>query len=123
MKNTRRFGFTIVELLVVISIIAVLLSLLLSGLNAASATGRKTKEMNRLKQVLYAWLMYSGQYEDKLLPGFWNNLPELLEFKLHGMFITKTSLAPNSYPNSVRHIHGDLLDTWIIVTTSYWDIN
>jgi len=75
MKNTRRFGFTIVELLVVISIIAVLFSLLLSGLNAASATGRKTKEMNRLKQVLYAWLMYSGQYEDKLLPGFLEQSP------------------------------------------------
>ena len=70
MKNTRRFGFTIVELLVVISIIVILVGLLTSGLSGAIATGKRTKEMNRLKQIMLAWSMYSGQYEDRLLPGF-----------------------------------------------------
>jgi len=63
-------AFTIVELLVVISITALLLGLMLSGLRAAIAKGKQTKEANRLKQVLLAWQMYSNQYEDRLLPGY-----------------------------------------------------
>lgn len=70
MKHARRSGFTIIELLVVISIIVILIGLLSTGISAAISTGKRTKEMNRLKQVMYAWTMYSGQYEDKLLPGF-----------------------------------------------------
>jgi len=63
-------AFTIVELLVVISVIGLLLGLLIGGLRAAIATGKQTKETNRLKQVLLAWHMYSNQYEDRLLPGY-----------------------------------------------------
>lgn len=63
-------AFTIVELLVVIAIIGLLLGLLIGGLRAAIASGKQTKEANRLKQVLLAWQMYSNQYEDRLLPGY-----------------------------------------------------
>ncbi len=70
MKQSRRTAFTIVELLVVISIMALLIGLISSGISAAIGTGKKTKEMNRVKQLTLAWMMYSGQYEDKLLPGF-----------------------------------------------------
>lgn len=70
MKHARRSGFTIIELLVVISIILILVGLLATGLSATISTGKRTKEMNRLKQVMLAWTMYSGQYEDKILPGF-----------------------------------------------------
>ena len=70
MNQRRQFAFTIVELLVVVAVIGILLALLSSGLSSAIASGKKTKEMNRLKQVLVAWTLYSGQYEDKLMPGF-----------------------------------------------------
>lgn len=63
-------AFTIVELLVVISVIGLLLGLLIGGLRAAITSGKQTKEANRLKQVLLAWQMYSNQYEDRLLPGY-----------------------------------------------------
>jgi len=63
-------AFTIVELLVAISVIGLLLGLLISGLRAAVTAGKQTKEANRLKQVLLAWQMYSNQYEDRLLPGY-----------------------------------------------------
>lgn len=63
-------AFTIVELLVVISVIGLLLGILIGGLRAAIASGKQTKEANRLKQVLLAWQMYSNQYEDRLLPGY-----------------------------------------------------
>ncbi len=70
MKPRLIRAFTIVELLVVLAIITVLLGLLASGLGRAIMGGKKTKELNRLKQVMTAWTLYSGQYEDKLLPGF-----------------------------------------------------
>ena len=70
MNKARRFGFTLIELLVVISIIAILVGLLSSGLSGAISAGKTTKEMNRLRQLMLAWTMYSGQYNDRLLPGF-----------------------------------------------------
>ncbi len=69
MKSTRRNAFTIVELLVVVSIIGILLALASAGLRAAISSGKQSKEMNRVRQITVAWLMYSGQYEDRLLPG------------------------------------------------------
>ncbi len=70
MTHTRRTAFTIVELLVVIAIITILLGLLASGIGGAITGSKRTKELNRLKGVMTAWTMYSGQYEDQLLPGF-----------------------------------------------------
>ena len=70
MTQSRRSGFTIVELLVVIAIITILLGLLASGIGGAITGSKRTKELNRLKGVMTAWTMYSGQYEDQLLPGF-----------------------------------------------------
>ncbi len=70
MKNTRRFGFTLIELLVVIAIIGILVGLVGAGLTSAISNGKSTKELNRLKQILFAWTIYSGQYDDQLLPGF-----------------------------------------------------
>ncbi len=70
MKNTRRFGFTLIELLVVISVIAILIGLVSSGISGAISSGKTLKEMNRLKQLMLAWTMYSGQYNDRLLPGY-----------------------------------------------------
>ena len=70
MRSRSFRAFTIVELLVVIAIISILLGLLATGLGSAIMGGKKTKELNRLKQVMTAWTLYSGQYEDQLLPGF-----------------------------------------------------
>lgn len=63
-------GFTIVELLATIAIIAALMSLLLVGLQAARRASKSTKERANIKQVYMAWQQYANTYDDAAMPGF-----------------------------------------------------
>lgn len=69
-SHRHRTGFTIVELLVVISIMAVLMGLLLPALSGAQRRGRKATELNDLRQIGIAWNLYAQSNRDAALPGF-----------------------------------------------------
>jgi prepilin-type N-terminal cleavage/methylation domain-containing protein len=58
----RRAGFTLVELLVVIIIIAILASLMLTGIGAAFRRMRITKAKNEVKAIEVAWRQYYTEY-------------------------------------------------------------
>lgn len=62
----KKSGFTLVELLVVISIISILAGLLAPALSATKEKGRKVQCMNNLKQIGVAVAMYLNDHDETL---------------------------------------------------------
>jgi prepilin-type N-terminal cleavage/methylation domain-containing protein/prepilin-type processing-associated H-X9-DG protein len=85
-------GFTLVELLVVIGIIALLISVLLPALNKARAASRTTACLSNLHQMGAAWNIYLSENKGHLPSYIWHNPPagvtmtpqQLQEFVWHG---------------------------------------
>ena len=115
MKRTlRNRGFTLVELLVVITIIAILIALLLPAVQMAREAARRTQCTNNLKQLAlgclnhesangflptggwgWAWVGDADRAPDWRQPGGWiyNILPYIDQQPLHDMGMGLTGTA------------------------------
>lgn len=66
----RPRAFTIVELIVIISIIGLLMALLIPALNTAQTRGRKLNEANNARSLAMAWNLYGNANNSAAAPGF-----------------------------------------------------
>ena len=63
----QKRGFTLVELLVVIAVIALLLAILMPALRRAREAAKRVYCLNNLKQLTLAWMMYANDNDDKVV--------------------------------------------------------
>jgi prepilin-type N-terminal cleavage/methylation domain-containing protein/prepilin-type processing-associated H-X9-DG protein len=69
MQRQHRSGFTLVELLVVVGIIALLISILLPSLNRAREAANAVKCLSNLKQIGQALQLYAADNKNYVVPG------------------------------------------------------
>lgn len=82
-SNRLAKGLTLVEVLVVVSIIAVLVSFVLIAISHSRAKAAGLTCLNNLKQLQACWLMYADNHNDlippnrsQLVDGIWRSSPD-----------------------------------------------
>lgn len=113
----RSSAFTLVELLVVISIIGVLIALLLPAVNAAREAGRRAQCINNARQLGLAMLSFESSR--KSFPGYANTFrPTITALSTGVTQPPPVSWVVMLFPHLDRN---DLYDEWSKTTPATYD--
>ena len=64
-------GFTLVELLIVIAIVAILMALLFPAVSSMKARANSVRCVNNLRQLYQGSLLYLADHDQKFWPAYW----------------------------------------------------
>jgi prepilin-type processing-associated H-X9-DG protein/prepilin-type N-terminal cleavage/methylation domain-containing protein len=112
--RSRRVAFTLVELLVVITIIGMLMALLLPAVNSARESARRADCATRMRSIALAGTtLYQTDFN--MFPGYW-------------MPVSTTNTTPVPWPVTLSQYldHKDIWNAYVtgkgtIPTPPYWD--
>ena len=94
-----RCGFTILELILSVAIIALLAGLLLPALSLVKRSGQKTRELSAARQLMVAYSAYAYDHNGVLMPGLYRRNPTLPAFDEAGNELTgPAGLLAARYP-------------------------
>src|SRR5206468_840110 len=99
MKSPRRQpGFTLVELLVVIGIIAVLITVLLPALNAAREKAKRIQCANNIRTFCQATILYANQNKGKVpMHHGGSNWLWDIQYDTRDWFVEKANISPSMF--------------------------
>jgi prepilin-type N-terminal cleavage/methylation domain-containing protein len=109
MKNSRA-AFTLVELLVVITIIGILMGLLIPAVNAARETARRNQCNTQLKNLALAAIQFENAKGE--LPGY---------IQEYGNYVSGTGASDPSDPTSAAPPSHVKLGTWAVALLPWLD--
>ncbi len=104
--NRELFHFTLIELLIVISIIAILASLLLPALNRVRSIAKSTSCINNLRQIHQAFGNYSSEYNDYFPPYQIDNFNGISGSSQWYKYITRKYLGKSLGYISGNYVNG-----------------
>ncbi len=111
-------GFTIVELLTVVGVIALLMAITVPALQGVQTRTRKTLEANNIRQVFIAWQTYGNQNRDAAAPGYID--PEVQEA---WRIMSEYPVPPDAGNAANRMIPRDIAAAWTWRLAPYFDHN
>jgi prepilin-type N-terminal cleavage/methylation domain-containing protein/prepilin-type processing-associated H-X9-DG protein len=114
LARTRLLGFTLVELLVVIGIIALLISILLPSLSKARETANRAKCASNLRQIGQAMQLYANENNYAFPRGIYNGAAAL-EGRLTDITVdngNSTMFGPTPAPVAVNNVSQEF---WLLL--------
>ncbi len=106
-----RRGFTLIEVLVTISVAALLFALLLPAVQSSRESARRVQCQSNLRQVAIAWASHESQH--RLLPEIFNHKLALLPFLGESALFQKFNPAGTTEEIRFRHLRGVALSIFL----------